>query len=234
MPVGPVSIGRRVGVHMYEARHRSAFGQCGPEEDSAVQVRAPSCGVGQTRSPSRETTSGGGTMGDMSSTTSLLVLGERRAIFWVLSNSRTAFVEARGSQARSLAVGDTLLLYATRQAWRNPTRDRGRIIAEAEVTQEAVALETPLTIADRDFGYEVALRIRGVAPYPHGVELSVLVPQLQVFPDKRSWSARLRTSILRLPSADARLLGATLRPHLRPVSEVIEGYRLAARLDAGA
>lgn len=160
----------------------------------------------------------------------LLVLGEREAIYWVLSQSRTAFVEGRSRQSMRLSEGDILLLYSTRGAWRNPTRDRGRVIAEAIVTSAPKRLRTPIEVAGREFTTGVDLALDGVAPYGQGVDLAALVPQLAMFPDKASWSARLRTSLLAVPSTDLRILRRELKPLACPLADVLPGYRQAARL----
>lgn len=61
----------------------------------------------------------------------LVILGDREAIGWVLREQRMAFPATPRAEVAALASGDRLYLYATRGAWRNPTRDRGRIIATA-------------------------------------------------------------------------------------------------------
>lgn len=172
-----------------------------------------------------------GQNGRMIPSTYLLVLGERKAIYWVLTKSRTAFPEGRARQASVLREGDSLLLYSTRGAWHNPTRDRGRIIGEARVTSEVRALRQPVDIAGRLFYSGCSLDIGPVAPYGHGVDLASLVPRLDMFPNKETWSVRLRNSIVAVPPVDL----AVIRQHMTavpmaPVESVLPGYRKAARL----
>jgi len=111
----------------------------------------------------------------------LVVLGEREAIAWVLREQRMAFPATRRAEVTRLAPGDRLFLYATRGAWHNPTRDRGRIIGTATVDCPVRALEAPLEIAGMTFHSGCRLRIEGVIPYPGGVELQPLVSRLALF-----------------------------------------------------
>ncbi len=112
----------------------------------------------------------------------LLILGEREAISWVLREQRMAFPSTPRAEVAALEVDDRLLLYATRGAWGNPTRDRGRIMGTATVC------------------------IDGLVPYPGGVELQPLVADLAAFPKPESWSIYLRRALLGLPAPDAKLL----------------------------
>jgi hypothetical protein len=76
----------------------------------------------------------------------LLILADREAISWVLREQRMAFPATPRAEVRALAAGDRLFLYATRGAWRNPTRDRGRIIGSAHVREAVRVLDEPVTI----------------------------------------------------------------------------------------
>lgn len=139
----------------------------------------------------------------------LLILGDREAIAWVLREQRMAFPGTPRSEVAALAPGDDLYLYSTRGAWRNPTRDRGRVIGKARVTSAVTAFDEPLEIAGRQFLSGCALRLESLVPYPQGMELQPLVEKLAAFPKPEAWSIYLRRALLRLPSADARLLAAS-------------------------
>lgn len=161
----------------------------------------------------------------------LLVLSDREAIWWVLSRCRMAFPDGRAREASALEVGDRLMLYSTRGAWHNPTRDRGRVIGEATVSSPVARLDPPVHVAGRDFGMGCDLTIEGVAPYPSGVDLREIVPRLHAFPDPATWSTRLRRPLVPLDGHDARLLTSRLRRLLVPATEALAGYRDAARVN---
>lgn len=154
----------------------------------------------------------------------LLILGERDAIAWVLREERMAFPATPRAEVAALAVGDRLFLYATRGAWHNPTRDRGRVIGLATVRSAVRVLEQPVEIAGRAFVSGCGLSIDGVVPYPGGVELQPLVGRLAAFPKPEAWSIYLRRALLTLPPADAQLLETKLRPLLIPRSQALPGY----------
>ncbi|HEX6968478.1 MAG TPA: hypothetical protein VF174_06685 [Micromonosporaceae bacterium] len=154
----------------------------------------------------------------------LVILGERDAIRWVLREQRMAFPATPRAEVAALAAGDRLFLYATRGAWHNPTRDRGRIIGVATARSSARVLDEPVEIAGRTFVSGCTLHIEGLVPYPGGLELQPLVEQLSAFPKPHAWSIYLRRPLLALPGADASLLDERLRPILRPRAQALADY----------
>ncbi|MEE6261171.1 hypothetical protein [Plantactinospora sonchi] len=144
----------------------------------------------------------------------LVVLGERDAIRWVLAEQRMAFPATQRTEVTALTPDDRLLLYATRGAWHNPTRDRGRLIGTATVTGPVRRLDPPVEIAERAFHSGCRLAIDGVVPYPGGLELQPLVTRLAAFPKPHAWSIYLRRPLLRLTDDDYTLLERELHPLL--------------------
>lgn len=154
----------------------------------------------------------------------LVVLGDREAIRWVLCERRMAFPATPRAEVYALAPGDWLYLYATRGAWRNPTRDRGRIIGLARAAGAAKRFETPVEVAGRSFFSGCDLAYEGVVPYPGGVELQPLVSRLTAFPKPHAWSVYLRRPLLSLSKLDAALLKARLRPLLTRWESALPTY----------
>src|SRR4051794_5653621 len=105
----------------------------------------------------------------------LLPIADREALAWIVREQRTAFGDHRSRDAGRLESGDVLLLYTTRGCFRNPTRDRGRVIGRATVTAPATRLTDPVMFGAREFPYLVELRIESLAPRREGVELAPLV-----------------------------------------------------------
>jgi hypothetical protein len=155
----------------------------------------------------------------------LLVIAEREALWWVLSEERMAFPAGRKRDARRLAIGDRLLLYTTRGCFHNPTRDRGRVIGEAHVAGPVESLRSPLVFDGREFPLGCELTIERLAPARTGVELGTLIDRLETFPNKRAWSATLRRPLVKLTPADTRLLDRDLEPLLIPRAGALAKYR---------
>ncbi|MGC5021227.1 hypothetical protein [Micromonospora sp. DT47] len=159
----------------------------------------------------------------------LVILGHRDAIGWVLREERMAFPSTPRAEVAALREGDRLFLYATRGAWLNPTRDRGRIIGLARVRSAVRSFDDPIEIAARPFVSGCDLAIEGLVPYPGGLELQPLVERLDAFPKPQAWSIYLRRVLLRLSDADADTLLAGVTPHLVPRCEALGTYRWASQ-----
>ncbi|MFF4716085.1 hypothetical protein ACFY2V_32535 [Streptomyces eurythermus] len=155
--------------------------------------------------------------------THLVIISDREPLAWVLRTQRMAFPAGRAATGLP-AEGDQALLYTTRGCYRNPTRDRGRVMGLALVTSPVETLPEPVVFGERQFTLGCSLRVEGLAPVREGVVLADLVPRLEVFPDERSWSVRMRRASLPLPPADAELLTRELRPLLGPRSERLPDY----------
>ncbi|MGC5031088.1 hypothetical protein [Micromonospora sp. DT229] len=155
----------------------------------------------------------------------LVILGDRDAISWVLHEERMAFPATPRAEVAALAADDRLFLYATRGAWRNPTRDRGRIIGTAVARSSVRKLDEPVEIAGRTFVSGCDLRIDSLVPYPGGLELQPLVAQLAAFPNPQTWSIYLRRALLTLPAQDAQLLDSLLTPMTMARTQALGTYK---------
>lgn len=158
------------------------------------------------------------------SATYLLVIGDRAALAWVLEHQRMAFPDYRRAETRALKAGDRLLLYTTRGCFRNPGRDRGRVIGEAIVTSGLTPLDQPVVISDRTFPVGCEISVTGLAALREGVVLRDLVPDLDAFPDKEMWAIRLRRPLVSLSAHDAYLISARLAPLAGNPRQTVGGY----------
>lgn len=136
---------------------------------------------------------------------------------WVASSGRAR-------EAERLERSDRLFLYSIRGCFRNPTRDRGRVMGIATVTARASELEEPVRFGEREFPIGVKLTIELLAPLREGVQLAPLVERLEVFPDPQSWSARMRRALVPLASRDAALLEREVRKVARSYPRDLETY----------
>src|SRR6266545_6047215 len=95
----------------------------------------------------------------VSSESYLLILADRQAIAWVLREQRMAFPRTVRAEVNQLATGDELFIYTTRNAFGNPTRDRGRVVGRATVTSTVIGLHEPVEIAGRQYPKGCDIRV---------------------------------------------------------------------------
>ncbi|WP_433454038.1 hypothetical protein ACQPXS_38400 [Streptomyces sp. CA-142005] len=160
----------------------------------------------------------------------LLIIGDRAALSWVVTEQRMAFPAGGAKAARALEEGDENFLYTTRGCFRNPTRDRGRIVGRATIAGPVRALDEPVVLGERPSRRTAAWRCPAWPASARDSVLRDLVPRLSVLPDPATWSVRMRRASLTLPAADADLVRTEVEPLLRPYDETAEGYRWKERV----
>lgn len=158
-------------------------------------------------------------------TTYLLPIADRDPLAWILQEERTAFPSNRAREANRLELGDQLLLYTTRGCFRNPTRDRGRIVGVATVTERPTSLRDPVCFREREYPIGLRLRIESLAPRDAGVELAPLVSRLESFPKPRAWSARMRRALVPITRKDSSLLRRELSRVAKPYPDAVSTYK---------
>lgn len=154
----------------------------------------------------------------------LLPIADRDPLAWIVAEQRTAVSERRRREAEALEPGDRVFLYTTRGCFRNPTRDRGRVIGIAVVTRRARELDDPVRFGGREYPIEIALRIESLAPLGAGVELTSLLDRLESFPNKPAWSAYMRRALVPLVHKDGAAIAGALRKVTGPYRESADSY----------
>lgn len=159
----------------------------------------------------------------------LLVIGDREPLIWILNEQRMAFSSRRLRSARTLAKGDRLFLYTTRGCFHHPHQDRGVVIGEATVSSEVELLSPPVRFGWRSFPIGCHIEISGITDPEMSVEMSGLVDELQLFPNKANWAGQLRRVIAPLNQHDAKIIHSRLSPNLKPLPAVRPAYILKAQ-----
>ena len=161
----------------------------------------------------------------------LLPIADREPLAWIIAEQRTAVAAHRRAEAERLEPGDGILLYTTRGCFRNPTRDRGLVIGQADVVKPALVLHEPIRFRGREYPIGVDLRIRSLAPLRRGVELAPLVAQLEELPEQEGVVGPAPTSA----SADHGLRRRHPRRRPRPsFDQLREGRRIVCGVRAPA
>ena len=75
------------------------------------------------------------------------VIGEAAGLRWVVENETMAFADHAAGRIRPMAAGDTAVLYVTRGAHHNPTRDVARLAGIATVVGHLAREPKPIEIA---------------------------------------------------------------------------------------
>jgi hypothetical protein len=155
----------------------------------------------------------------------LLPIADREPLAWIVREQVTAFGEHRRREASALEIGDVLFLYTTRGCFRNPTRDRGRVIGRAVVAAPAADVPTPPAFGNRTFPIVVRLSIESLAPLRQGVELAPLVSRLRsTFPAPATWSVRMRRALVPVDRQDAGVLERALSGATKAYGQAIDSY----------
>lgn len=153
----------------------------------------------------------------------LLVISEQSALAWILEEQAMAFSERSMRRARSLEVGDRLLLYTTSRCF-HLLREPGRVIGEATVTSPAERMKAPLRLGDREFPHRIGISVKTLAPLRTGVELAPLVDDLAAFRGTEQWKFKLWSTLVPLPREDVARLRSELKAVVRTPSEVTPAY----------
>ena len=154
----------------------------------------------------------------------LLPISDRDALSWIVAEQRTAVGAHRRREAEALEPGDRLFLYTTRGCFRNPTRDRGRVIGVARVTRAARVNDKPVRFGDREYPVEFRFAIQSLAPRREGVELVQLLDRLESFPKRNAWSAYLRRALVPLSPLDGIVIADALEGIARAYRDTSATY----------
>lgn len=155
----------------------------------------------------------------------LLVLGHPAGLAWVLTNAQMAFTDARLSQARKLRPDDRLLLYASKRAFGNSPPPTGLVIGQATVKCAVRRMEVPVRIGPMSYGLVVDFALDLLAPFGRGVHLSEHLEHLELFPDPKNWTSRIRRTVVSLPHKDANFLITKLGSVTVPSKSVLKQYQ---------
>lgn len=148
----------------------------------------------------------------------LVVLGEAEGLRWVIDSKKMAFTEARCRLAAEIRSRDDVILYVTRGAFHNPTRDEPQLAGLMRVRSGASLLDPPLDLAGRTFHCQVGLTPVIVLPERRGVPIRPIVKQLQLVKRPEVWGQYFRSSLLEISAADHAVLAGALLDAERDVT----------------
>jgi hypothetical protein len=132
----------------------------------------------------------------------LVAFGDIGGLRWVLDHERMAFSEGLALRARGVKSGDELILYVTRGAFHNPTRDQSQLAGLARVTSPVRRLRAPVTIGSREFAETCGIRVVTSLPEREGIPFKPFVERMSFIHRKDAWGQYLRAGLIALPPHD--------------------------------
>lgn len=138
------------------------------------------------------------------------VFGEIDGLRWVLREKRMAFAEHVRTRARRIQAGDRAVLYVSRGAHHNPTRDRSRLRGLVTVTSDCQDGKA-VRIANRDFTMTCEIKPELLHPERSGPEVRELVEDLDVVRRTDVWGQYFRNSPIEVSSEDFSRLAQAVR-----------------------
>ena len=130
------------------------------------------------------------------------VFGEISALRWVVEHQRMVFAEHQEPWLMSMSQGDRAVLYTTRGAFHNPTRDEARFVGLATVRARPEKLESPERLGEREFAVACKIGIDLLLPERTGASVRDVVPGLDFVKKPHAWSAYFRRSPIRVEQDD--------------------------------
>lgn len=112
----------------------------------------------------------------------------------------------------------------TTYPWELPMPELDPANGTATVATPAEDLDEPVRFGQRSFTVGLTLDIEALVPFGGGVVLADHVPELEVFPDAATWSARMRRMLVPLTASDAALVERLLSPGLIEPADAITSY----------
>ncbi|MBY5162099.1 EVE domain-containing protein [Salsipaludibacter albus] len=141
------------------------------------------------------------------------VFGEIDGLRWVLEHDRMAFPEHAAGRISRMEPGDRAILYVTRGAFHNPTRDRAHLAGVTRVTSDPRQVDDALVIAGRDFTWTVGHEPEMLMDERHGPHVRPLVERLEMVRRPESWGSYFRASPIEISADDFDLLRNAVLNH---------------------
>lgn len=133
------------------------------------------------------------------------IFGEAAGLRWVVENQQMAFPPAAATRARRIRAGDRAVLYTSRGAFHNPTRDEARLVGLATATGACEPCE-PIEIAGREFTWACPITVDVLLPERQGPSVRELAGWLELVKRPEAWGGYFRSSPIEVSEHDWRVL----------------------------
>lgn len=147
----------------------------------------------------------------------LWVFGDVAGLQWVLEHSEMAFTEHQALRASQAQTGDQVVLFVTRGAFRNPTRDTSRLAGLVEVSG-SLRKRKPVQLGEREFRRVIPFKPIHLFEERTGPAVSPLVEQLERVKNPKAWGQYFRQSPIQLSEHDYKIFDRAIRNWAKKLS----------------
>lgn len=139
------------------------------------------------------------------------VFGEIEGLRWVLAHDTMAFAAHAAARIAPMGAGDRAVLYVTRGAHHNPTRDVARLGGLVTVLGTPQRPRRAIRIAGREFTHTVAIRVDVALGERSGPEVKPLAAALDRVKKPPVWGQYFRGSPIAVSEHDFEVFAAAVR-----------------------
>ena len=145
------------------------------------------------------------------------VFGDIAGLRWVLDRSTMAFPDSAAPRLRAMSAGDRAVLYVTRGAFHNPSRDVARLAGLVTVAGTPTRRRS-VTSAGREFIWQAPITVEVALPERVGPPVHPLVDRLSFVHNRSAWGQYFRKSPKLLTTRDFAVLAGAVRAFARELS----------------
>jgi EVE domain len=138
------------------------------------------------------------------------VFGEVEGLRWVREHERMAFQSHAASRLTRMHKGDRAVLYVTRGAHHNPTRDVASVAGLATVASEPSQVPA-VEIAGMEFSWLCSVQFDTPIVERAGPSVANLIDRLKLIQQKKSWGVYFRMSPVEIIEEDFRVFASAVR-----------------------
>jgi hypothetical protein len=137
------------------------------------------------------------------------IFAEIQGLRWVLEHNAMAFPERAATQVAKIRRGDRAVLYVSRNAFHNPTRDESRLVGLVRVTSDA-AVHRLTKIGTREYSWLLRFYPDTILDERTGPPVRPLVKRLQRVKRPEVWGGYFRSSPIEIVEEDFRVLASAV------------------------
>lgn len=127
----------------------------------------------------------------------VFVLGERKALDWVVGNQRMGLASNRAGVVRQIERGDSVALYASTRV---APDGQAQIFAVGRVAGSPVCEHAKVAL--REIAYQIPLMFDHIVKPGEGLRVAPLIDELDFVKNKRAWRFQFFNAVTHVPEAD--------------------------------